>query len=204
VKYTIKYINDYAPNSYEGAGTNPQFYSILMNPVPPQGDDANTRDGDEYTLTSLRCRLGIYPVPDAETGGYTDQLLRIMVIKIKSDIVINDGSGIPSDRTFPLNTHPSLSTLTNQVDFISASYNVEYTKNIKIMYDKIIRVETGSLGPQLFKWKHKMHKKMEAQDGQNTNDLIYFLLMSDYRQSGGTEKETVKFAFECKQSYTDN
>jgi len=202
VKYTTKYINDYVPNSFQGTA-NPQFYSICLNPVPPQGSAQNSRIGDEYTLTSLRCRLGLYPIVQ-ENNLYIDQLIRVMVIKIKSDMIINDGSGIPSNRTFPLDIAPSTASLTNQVDYISANYNVEFTRNIKIMYDKTVRIETGALGVQLLKLKFKMHRKMEAQDGQNTNDLIYFILMSDYRQSGAPEKNTVKFAFECKQSYTDS
>lgn len=177
---------------------------MLLNPIPPAGDDDNSRIGSEYTITSLRCRLGIYPVPEGETNVYTDQLLRVMVVKIRNDILISDGTGTPNLRTFPLNYNVSASVLTNQVDFISSSYNVEYTKNIKILYDKIFRVETGTSGVQLHKMNFKMHKKYEVQDGTNTNDLIYMLFMSDYRQSGAPEKQTVKFAIECKQSFTDS
>jgi len=204
IKYTTKYVNDWVPNS--SLGTQLQYYSILLNPIPPSGLTESNKTGSEWTITSLRCRFALYPLVGEDLSTLANQLIRIMVIRVRSDMLITDGLGVPNIRTFPLNYNTSASALvaSNQVDYISSSYNVDYAKNFKIMYDKVLRVQTGVGGVLLKNFKFKMHKKMEQQDGTNTNDLIYFLIMADYRQSGNSAKQNVKFGFECKQSYTDS
>jgi len=202
-KYIVKYSNDFVANSYNTTASQPRFYNIGLLSVPTQGTAKNAIVGSEYTVTSIKWRMQLRLIPD-ETTGYVEQFVRVVVYRLNDFTPLSDGVLSPSTKTSPLQFSNSIAILSNQVDYIGSSYNVDYRNNIKVLYDKTLFI--GNITPmKMLKFKHKLHKTYEIGDETNVNNLIYIAIFTDYTMSKpGDASVSLKYSLESKMSFKDD